>query len=163
MISKIPNRPDIQLLIKLTCKGRKRGEQQGSYSVRVRLYGEMRGVTPVVRGRRWCRSVSVVVGGGERRGSNAGSCHLISWPVVVEEGGCVTSSPMAKHTSSIKRIRDQERDIMGDQRSLDGGGGCLEKKKMYICIIRSRAFSRLRGQNLVLISIADLVTPPVQN
>ncbi|KAF3587813.1 hypothetical protein F2Q69_00031708 [Brassica cretica] len=46
---------------------------------RVRLYGEMRGVTPVVRGRRWCRSVSVVVGGGERCGSNAGSCHLISW------------------------------------------------------------------------------------
>ncbi|KAH0921620.1 hypothetical protein HID58_021639 [Brassica napus] len=32
----------------------------------------------MVRGRRWCRSVSVVVGGGERRGSNAGSCHLIS-------------------------------------------------------------------------------------
>ncbi|WZZ45015.1 hypothetical protein YC2023_041274 [Brassica napus] len=28
------NRPDIQLLIKFTCKGRKRGEQQGSYSVR---------------------------------------------------------------------------------------------------------------------------------
>ncbi|WZZ57418.1 hypothetical protein YC2023_057525 [Brassica napus] len=45
---------------------------------RVRLYGEMRGVTLVVCGRRWCRSVSVVVGGGERRGSNAGSCHLIS-------------------------------------------------------------------------------------
>ncbi|KAH0877400.1 hypothetical protein HID58_064794 [Brassica napus] len=38
----------------------------------------MRGVTLVVCGRRWCRSVSVVVGGGERRGSNAGSCHLIS-------------------------------------------------------------------------------------
>ncbi|CAN6885220.1 unnamed protein product [Brassica oleracea] len=45
---------------------------------RVRLYGEMRGVTPVVRGRRWCRSVSVVVGGGERRGFNAGSCHYLN-------------------------------------------------------------------------------------
>ena len=45
---------------------------------RVRLYGEMRGVTPVVRGRRWYRSVPVMVGGGERRGSNAGSCYLIS-------------------------------------------------------------------------------------
>ncbi|WZZ32307.1 hypothetical protein YC2023_015708 [Brassica napus] len=34
MIPKTPNRPDIQLLIKLTCKGRKRDEQQGSHPVR---------------------------------------------------------------------------------------------------------------------------------
>ncbi|KAG2287017.1 hypothetical protein Bca4012_031781 [Brassica carinata] len=44
---------------------------------------------------------------------------------------------MAKHTSSIKRIRDQERDIMGDQRSLDGGGGCLEEEEddTYILLV----------------------------
>ncbi|KAH0885005.1 LOW QUALITY PROTEIN: hypothetical protein HID58_061101 [Brassica napus] len=69
-----------------------------------------------------------------KRGDSSGALQRDSGspPMTVAggEGGCVTSSPMAKHTSSIKRIRDQERDIIGDQRSLDGGGGCLERKKM---------------------------------